>query len=447
VTAASGPAAGEQLPRALSRAMLLILLLGYWLFAWQLEQISYSQGVPGWSRLVTIYPLFDVLTTPVTLAAELLSPRVLRHFLPVIAGYLLAREAVARFLESFYDLADRAAGAQLLSRLTGTGRAGRSVAIRRDRFEADREKEAMLKVGGPGRIGISPGDVVVTEVNGRFSRILGAGGHSLRRFEVPVLVMDVRPQERRTDSAAVVTADGIELQAEVSVTFQIGTGGQRPTSEKPYPYDEQAVRLAAYAETNRGEGTVDHWSALPLAITASCLRDIVAGHPLDELIFAEHSGVHTYRLVRAEMERCAREALREYGIEVIATTLGHLELPEEVRRQRVATWQAHWDGQSRMQIAEGEAKSLEVIEIARAEAEALMLQAIAEGLRRAELGGGQVQSREIMALRTVEALERVARQSQQVTPLPANVLPALANLRQELGPADGGSPPAEGKPA
>jgi hypothetical protein len=79
-------------------------------------------------------------------------------------------------------------------------------------------------------------------------------------------------------------------------------------------------------------------------------------------------------------------------------------------------------------------------EFARAEAEATMLRAIAEGMKRTRQGGAQVRSREVVALRLVEALESLARQSQQLVPAPISLLTTLGGIRQQLATGDG--PPA-----
>ena len=104
--------------RRLSRLFLVIFVVGYWIFVWQLEQINLSQ-TPWmlWERFVSIYPLLGLFTPAILLLSELFAPRVLRHFIPLIAGWWLAREAIARLLESFYDLPDTAAAKSLLSRL------------------------------------------------------------------------------------------------------------------------------------------------------------------------------------------------------------------------------------------------------------------------------------------------------------------------------------------
>ena len=74
-----------------------------------------------------------------------------------------------------------------------------------------------------------------------------------------------------------------------------------------------------------------------------------------------------------------------------------------------------------------------------AEAEAIMLQAIAEGLQRARRAGRDVPSREVVALRLIESLEAMARNSGQVLPLPDQLMPQLGSIREQLMLTSGAS--------
>ena len=83
-------------------------------------------------------------------------------------------------------------------------------------------------------------------------------------------------------------------------------------------------------------------------------------------------------------------------------------------------------------LADGQANALSETEIARAEAELLMIQAILEGLDNARRAGGVGTMREVVALRMIEALEKMARQSQQFQALPASLMPQLVDWQRQL---------------
>jgi regulator of protease activity HflC (stomatin/prohibitin superfamily) len=415
---------------------LLLLLGGYWIFAWWLERINFAQVPPTYMRQVMeAYPLIATLW-PLTFAAEMLSPSVLRHFIPAAAGWWLARLAMTYFLVSFYDLpggSDK--GAAMLGRLTaGPAARLRSTPIRPAHFAADARQDPLLGVGGPGRISLGAESAVVTEGNGRFVRVLGPGGHSLGRFEHPVAVIDLRPQEREAASIHLFSSDGIELAVTAGVSFRISAGEERPGKDNPFPFDAEAVRKAAYAATQTGESQTTTWDGLPLAILGDELRNLVAEYKLDELVYADQPGSHNHRRIRREVMQRAKDSLYALGIELTEVRLGRFELLDPFGQQNVDTWRASWDRRRRIRAAESEALTVEAEEVARAEGEAIMLQAIAEGLQRAERGG-VVKTREIIALRMIESLEAVARQTEETAPLPASLLPTLDQLRIQLAQA------------
>jgi regulator of protease activity HflC (stomatin/prohibitin superfamily) len=413
---------------------MLVLLAGYWMFAWRLEQIDLTGSPPAlWQRVVSFFPVFDLLTGWVILAAEFLSPRVLRHFIPVLVGLGLSLVAVVRFLRSFYDLPSSQAAIWFLVRsILGRAPFGAVFAVRRENFEEERRKQPMLRIGGPGKISVRSGDVVVTERNGRFQRVLGPGFHKLGRFEYPVAVVDVRPQERENPGVELITGDGIGLKTKVDVAFQIDSGDEERSKKKPFPFDKDAVYSAAYAQTNVAADKVVTWDALPLIMATGQLNGIVAEYKLDELVFPDLAETPVHRRLKSEMKRRAGAITPGFGVKINDVGLGRLQPPSSVTEQHVSLWRAYWDKHRVVSVARGEAETLELSQIARAQAEAIMLQAILEGVGRARRSGSDVRTKDIVALRLIEALEVLVQESRKLTPAPDDLLPTLGNLREQL---------------
>jgi regulator of protease activity HflC (stomatin/prohibitin superfamily) len=331
-----------------------------------------------------------------------------------------------------YDLPDKESARSLLSRLRtgGTGQAKPLVVSSKTLHEA-REKSELLRVGGPGRIAVVAGDVAITELNGRFHHILGPGSHTLDRLEYVQAILDLRPQERTATKIPLITHDGIEVNADVTVTFRLEMGDDIPSKSNPYPYDEEAVQMAAYNETILPDGTVSAWDSAPLNSVKGNLAKIVANYRLDDLLHTRQ-GEDPFLAIRNELLHQVRPFLLNQGIELLSLHISRLDLPETISEQYVQYWQAYWQTQIRLQQAEGEARSLEEMEIARAEAEMTMVQAIVEGVQRARRISNTNNMNEIIALRLVEALEKIAEQSQQSTPLPISLLPQIDGMRRDL---------------
>jgi hypothetical protein len=414
---------------------LIILFIFYWLFAFELEKVDYVPLV--FDRLVDGLRLFGPVMSPFVYIIERVGPyfslRVLRHLIPPLVGWYIARLAILGLIQSFYDLRDSHEAANLLERLSAA-RLGfiRPTVVNLQTFEENRKKDPVLKIGGPGRIVVFRDAALVTELNGRFHRVLGPGRHDLERFEFAKTLVDLCPQERESDNVKMMTSDGIPLTTSLTVTYQILWGDDKPTKNKPFPYDPEAVKKAAYSETVQPDGSITRWDSLAMLITGGQLRTIVAEEKLDELIVSEANGIEVHRRLQLEMERRAKNIMRGYGVMIRGTRLGALELPKEVEALRKRYWQASWDTQRTRQMTDGEVKILESLEFARAEAEAIMLQAIAEGLQRAQRAGRNISSKEVVALRLIESLESMAKSSEQILPLPERLMPQLGSLRQQL---------------
>jgi hypothetical protein len=148
--------------------------------------------------------------------------------------------------------------------------------LKQANFTDERWTLPLLMVGGPGRVEIEADNAIVTELNGRFRRVLGPGKHSLARFERVHAILDLRLQERLQTAVKIVTRDGIELETELGITFRIKQGETAPTKTNPFPFDETAARQAAYTQTALAGGGANNWQAQALTTAVSKLRDYVA---------------------------------------------------------------------------------------------------------------------------------------------------------------------------
>lgn len=407
----------------------LVMFFLYWLFARSLERVA---GLPmltdWWQSSLPMLPLPNAVIA----VWEMFHPRVLRHLIIPALGWYLAYNAAVSLVQTLYDLPDKQNGRSLLSRLQTRGTSQvKPLAVSSKTLVEAREKSELLRVGGPGRIAVVAGDVAVTELNGRFHRILGPGTHMLDRLEYVRAVLDLRQQERTATDVSLVTLDGIEISADVTITFRLEMGEELPGKNKPYPYDEEAVRLAAYNETVLANGTVSTWDNVPLNSVKANLTRIIANYRLDELLHTRQND-DPFQAIRNDLVHQLRPFLLNQGIELLSLHISRLDLPTAVSDQYIQYWQTYWETQIRLQQADGEAMALEEIEIARAEAEMTMIQAIVEGVQRARRISNTNNMHEIIALRLVEALEKMAKQSQQSAALPLSLLPQIDEIRRLL---------------
>ncbi|MCA9940205.1 MAG: SPFH domain-containing protein [Anaerolineales bacterium] len=418
-------------PKPWVKPVLYLLLLFYWLIlARYIERVYLINTPPGWwLTAIQRFPSLDTLTNFVTFSAQFISLRVLRHLIPVIIGWQIIRYSTVILLQNLYDLPDRENAGNLLNRLlTGSGPL---IILRADTLLQDRQQYSDLRIGGPARVFVSSSDVVVTEYNGHFRRVLGPGIHNLVPFERIYAILDLQAHEQENAHVPLITQDGIPMTTSLSITYCLNSGGNLPTTNQPYPFSEEAVRDAAYAQAVLPKSISD-WHGLPLTQAVNQLQKAVANRNLDDLIASDPPSADPHADLVREIRQGAGQRLRGYGIEILSVRLGSLEPPEAITTQRIDNWRAPLENHRLTDLAEGQIDSLREIELARANARVDMLKAIANGIRQAQNEADYDYRQYITALRLIDALESMARQSLAGDIGPEESMPDVMRQLREL---------------
>lgn len=398
---------------------MLVFALAYWQFVRLLQppDLSALLGTEAAPVLAWFVGLFH--------------PAVLIHLLPLALGWGVAHFTTLYVIQKLYDLPDRATAREFLPQRISA--ATIPLGITEDRL-AKREASVILRVGGPGLIRVANGNVITTEKNGRFHRILGPGRHILQRFEYIHTLIDLHAQERSESNAPFTTKEGLPIHTDITVVYRLSTGEDPPTKANPFPYSYDAVRHAAYAHTVKKNGELTTWQDIPLGAAKGTLGSIIAKYSLNELLQPDNPAYDPHHAIKSELERKLQANLEKQGIELVRVRIGQFKLEQQVTDQFIKYWQSHWQKQSQIIRADGAANALEEIEVARAEAEITMLRAVLEGLERAQQEGEGDAMGEIFALHLLEYLEKIAWQNRQIQPLPNRLLPQLQELQQLIAP-------------
>jgi hypothetical protein len=438
--ATSKQAEGRDVGNVWAQYLLLLMLLGYWLFAYILERVDLSLP-PNWlfTQLATL-PLPEWISQSIYMFGGLFAPRVLRHFIPILIGWWFAYQLVIDVVQMLYELPDRQTAQQTVRRLQYRHLPHvPALQLKQEDFAQQKETAPLLKVGGPGTVAVSAGNAIVTELNGRFQRVLGSGKHSLIRFERVVALLDLRLQERSQTDIKLTTRDGIELETSLTITFRIKRGDEPVTKSNPFPVDAEAVRQAAYTQTALAGGQVSDWQAYALTTAVSKLRDFVAAQLLDELFnLRQNPEFDIYEALHRHIKSEANAVLTKQGVILEMVRVSSLEVTDSaVTEQRIRYWQSLRANARLLKLADDEAEVVSLVQIARTEAEATMIEAIIEAIQRARREGRSASNREIIALRLVESLERLTRQNEEVVVPNDSVLQQLQSLTRHLAPEPG----------
>jgi hypothetical protein len=242
----------------------------------------------------------------------------------------------------------------------------------------------------------------------------------------------LRQQDRFRQKVELVSLDGISFHASINIVYRIKTG-EPPTQQKPYPYDPEAVRQLAYTETVLNDsGAALNWEVVPELFAASTLKGIVRKYRLDEIFYADTPAEALYEIIQGEFKQKVFRAFSNIGIEMREAHVVNMELPPDVKQGYFDYWQSQSNMDIKIKRTRSKAAQLEKLEIARVEAEETMITAIMEGINRARQSGGTSRISEIVALRLVEALERMSTSAPDTRLENEKYLPPISDFHYEL---------------
>ena len=286
-----------------------------------------------------------------------------------------------------------------------------AITVRHGRIDEKHEDTLLARFGGPGNVTIFNDSAVFLERFGRFARVSGPGRIFLRRFERIHAVLDLRPQERGSTAKA-VTKDGIPVQAEVQVRFQLArppASQVPPTPDAPHPVYKWALVRAGQCykcvvNKEKGKEAVLRWA--DQVGVGGAMRATIADYQLDKLLEPFEPGRDPRQDISGSLQRAANNSARNIGAEVLEVRMGPLEPAlEEVTQERISSWQAAWASRARKEEAKGEAEAIRQRGLARAYAQMEIILSLAREFQDT-LDRKVAPPAEIVILRFMEALRQ-----------------------------------------
>jgi regulator of protease activity HflC (stomatin/prohibitin superfamily) len=344
----------------------------------------------------------------------------------------------------------------LTAMMFGLGSSG--VFVKQGKIEHDPANTAAEEIGGPAWLTVSDYSAVVLERGAGFSRVVGPGITFLLPHECVRGAVDLQTQHR-TVTEKTLSKDGLPIQVDVEMTFRITPKDQQSDvppetprlglfnrlkhrlglrvppalleASRPHRFSREAVRRAIY-ETPVLPLSLNippDWSNSFANVRAGDISDQLAELRFDEVNAPDDPDRHPRRDIIAKGLADAREiaAKQGTGIEMIDMTMGVVELQKEYREtigeqkkeyrdplieQMITSWRAEWNRRATVLDAQGEARRTQLLEEARAEAQANMIQALTEGFRIATGDSdNKFISSEVIVLRFIDTLEALVKTS------------------------------------
>jgi hypothetical protein len=280
-------------------------------------------------------------------------------------------------------------------------------------------------------------------------------------------VVDLRPQIRRKPTTA-QTRDGITVDVAVLAFFaprasrarklkeldqfqhpqHATTGTKRTSSAIPYPppFAWRRASVIQSLNTRRIERVGEQfrkteWYDRIMEIAIPRLRDLISEYTVDQLTAwtTTEYPKHPRYIIRDKLRETVIKELnadddmrRSTGIDVRFMAVSPPMPPDEVIERRIKAWGEEWRKKEADIFAEAEAEAILTRELARAQVQGEMTARINDILQEAK--ESQTDSRDLVMLRFLEALEKMSKDSTTHALLTFDSLKMLNQLRDLVTP-------------
>ncbi|MEA3309612.1 MAG: SPFH domain-containing protein [Chloroflexota bacterium] len=304
----------------------------------------------------------------------------------------------------------------------------------------------LRRVGGPGNLLLENNTALVLERGGQFTRVVHTPGRvRLRRFERVYQRIDLRPQVWPFTVSA-LSKEGIPIQCQVNVHFQIDPGELKPTPEIPYPATPETIFTAATATWVRGEDWLENklnWAGRVLiSHTEGTLRSIIARTPLDHLVPSQIPNPRTSSqpsaptkirgAIQQELFRALASDGAKLGVKIIDVMLQDIKVGAAVQEQWEDIWRTGWRSWTTEMLGTGKAMDYQQLEEARIDTKIEFVTTVAHALDQARLTGQL--SKDLVALQVIDSLRHLgeSKDSLERTALPDETISALERIQALL---------------
>jgi len=384
-------------------------VLIYWVYMTLLEQPSL-----GFEEVLLFIPRMFQLT-------------VLRHLIPLVIGWWLARIAALTLVELLYDLPNRHTARVYLSNRHTPYNKGKPIQVTRATLKELRSTYTTIGVGGPGLIQISNGEVAITERDGHVFNIHKAGVHYLKMLERIHSILDLRPQTRVLPPVTAYTREYMPMTANITLRFRIDTGEVNTNNGNPYPINKEAVRKIVYGRNVKEDGELSDWDAKAISAARINFLNVIRRYTLSEIMSTED----VYANIHEELKPLIKKQLKGAGFDLISIRVANIKPKNEaVYEQYARLWRAKLEVALESQEATDRALHDLEMQTGKSEAELSMIKAIIGGVDKARQDGAVIDIKTAVSLRLIQAMEGLVTHAEENESEPAS--PELTTSQSTL---------------
>ena len=289
------------------------------------------------------------------------------------------------------------------------------------------------KLQRPGLVWTRSHQVATVSGGTKFKRVDGPGVAFLGKLERLDQVFDLRIQ-LRTREIEVVSKDGIRFIARYFTAFRIDNAewnkATYDTLRRANPQLRGADKLShmegsfhfsharvqatlGVTSTKAGEdGPLIYWDQWVMNVIEDQTRKVISQKDLDEMWRPanDYKFANAMDVIANEIKENSELLLRAAGILLVVARVVNFKFPftdeqgDEIAKQQISTWGSEWERKRHGILAEAEAESERAQQEARAYAESLLLNSIAEGLQKTHEINPEL-PRHVIAMRFLSSLQ------------------------------------------
>lgn len=272
--------------------------------------------------------------------------------------------------------------------------------------------DLLTMIGGPVNLYVRPGNAVVLESLCSPAKIVDLGWHFVPRFNRVREIIDLREQELTCAPFKATSKDGITItvhDAKYRYCIYRSAHKYERSFEVPYPYSQKAIKTVAFNRSVSKDGLTP-WPTIVRFQFEGVIQDFINKKRFDYLTNFQTGDAR--KELCALMETDGRNRFKNNGAELLWFDIGHFSYDESIRGQRFHNWQTEWHGNTKIELAYGQAQTLAYQELGRAEAQAELLMSILNAFEDVGLSDNPIERkkniRNLIMIRTAQILENLS---------------------------------------
>ncbi len=263
-------------------------------------------------------------------------------------------DVVSQFVLPVYSPEEREKARDHFKRHAG-GKTSRAFWVQHGKIVAS-EGEAKERTAGV--MLVDSASAVVLRTDLEITNAVGPGVTFLNANEYPVgddhpEALDLRKQYRLLKDVTASTRDGVEVTADIGVTFMVDGGERRQPRDwqdptiPPYAFEPKNAKRTFYARPYADAGE-SRWDHLPGVLAADVWREALKRADFNALFSAEANTSNLLSELQLEVANRLhykrrnssheKEVLAECGIAVLDVHLFNLRLPTEIETGMIEQW-------------------------------------------------------------------------------------------------------------